>query len=117
MCLPLAPYTGLEQRAHAASPQAALAAATQVTPEAQGWLTDLIRINTTNPPGNELEAAKYVAAVLQKESIPAEVLEIAPGRGIAVGRLQAGPLPDASRALLLVAHLDVVGVDRDKWSA
>ena len=57
-------------------------------------------------------AAKYVAAVLQKENIPNEVIEIAPGRSITVGRLQAGPLPDPSKALLLVAHLDVVAWTR-----
>jgi acetylornithine deacetylase/succinyl-diaminopimelate desuccinylase-like protein len=88
----------------------------QLTAEAQTWLTDLIRINTTNPPGNELEAAKYIQNVLQKENIPAEVLEMKPGRGIVVARLQAGPLPDSSKALLLLAHLDVVGVDRTKWT-
>jgi acetylornithine deacetylase/succinyl-diaminopimelate desuccinylase-like protein len=88
----------------------------QLTAEAQTWLTDLIRINTTNPPGNELEAAKYIQGVLQKESIPVDVLEMKPGRGIVIARLQAGPLPDASKALLLVAHLDVVGVQRAKWS-
>ncbi len=88
----------------------------QLTAEAQTWLTDLIRINTTNPPGNELEAAKYIQNVLQRENIPAEVLEMKPGRGIVVARLQAGPLPDSSKALLLVAHLDVVGVERAKWS-
>jgi acetylornithine deacetylase/succinyl-diaminopimelate desuccinylase-like protein len=88
----------------------------QLTAEAQTWLTDLIRINTTNPPGNELEAAKYIQNVLQKENIPAEVLEMKPGRGIVVARIQAGPLPDSSKALLLLAHLDVVGVDRAKWS-
>ena len=88
----------------------------QVTAEAQTWLSDLIRINTTNPPGNELEGAKYIQNVLQKENIPAEVLEMKPGRAIVVARLQAGPLPDSSRALLLDAHLDVVGVDRTKWT-
>jgi acetylornithine deacetylase/succinyl-diaminopimelate desuccinylase-like protein len=90
---------------------------TQLESEAQGWLSDLIKIDTTNPPGNEAQAAKYVAGVLQKENIPVEVLEIAPGRSIAVARLQAGPLPDPSKALLLVAHLDVVGVDKSKWTA
>ena len=88
----------------------------QLVPQAQTWLSDLIRINTTNPPGNEMEAAKYVAAVLQKEGIAAEIIEIAPGRGVAVARLQAGALPDPSKALLLLGHLDVVGVDKSKWS-
>src|SRR6266849_6214214 len=84
--------------------------------EAQGWLADLIRINTTNPPGNEMAAAKYVSGILQKEGITTEVIEIAPGRGIAIGRLQAGALPDPANALMLLAHLDVVGVDASKWT-
>ncbi len=84
--------------------------------EAAGWLADLIRINTTNPPGNELAAAKYVAGVLQKEGITPEVIEVAPGRGIVIARLQSGAMPDPSRALMLVAHLDVVGVEADKWT-
>jgi acetylornithine deacetylase/succinyl-diaminopimelate desuccinylase-like protein len=84
--------------------------------EAQGWLTDLIKINTTNPPGNELAAAKYIAAILQREGIQNEVLELQPGRGVVIGRLQAGPLPDPATALMLLAHMDVVGVDAAKWT-
>jgi acetylornithine deacetylase/succinyl-diaminopimelate desuccinylase-like protein len=84
--------------------------------EATGWLTDLIRINTTNPPGNEMAAAQYIAGVLDKEGIAAETIEVAPGRGIVVARLQAGAMADPSQALLLLGHLDVVGVDASKWS-
>src|ERR1035437_4319308 len=84
--------------------------------EAQGWLADLVRINTVNPPGNEAAVAKYIAAIFQKEGISNEVVEIAPGRSIAIARLQAGPLPDPANALLLVAHQDTVGVDPKKWS-
>src|SRR6202140_4284126 len=78
--------------------------------EPQVWLSDMIRINTVNPPGNEAAVAKYIAAIFQKESIPNEVLEIAPGRSIVIARLQAGPLPDPANALLLLAHPDTVGV-------
>jgi acetylornithine deacetylase/succinyl-diaminopimelate desuccinylase-like protein len=84
--------------------------------EAVAWLEGLIRINTTNPPGNELAAANYIAGILEKEGIPHEVIEIAPGRGIVIGRLNASVMPDASRSLLLLAHLDVVGVTREKWT-
>src|ERR1700691_5342854 len=49
--------------------------------EALGWLQNLIQINTTNPPGNELVAAKYLAGILQKEGITPEVIESVPGRG------------------------------------
>ena len=84
--------------------------------EAQNWLVDLVKINTTNPPGNEQVAAKYIAAVLAKEGITAEVLDLAPGRSAVVARLRSTVIADPSRALLLVAHMDVVGVDRSKWS-
>lgn len=116
--LALAPSaTALAQQPLAAAPSSSGAGnLTQIETEAQGWLSDLIKIDTTNPPGNEAQTAQYVASVLQKDGIPAEVLEIAPGRSITVARLQAGPLPDPSKALLLVAHMDVVGVDKTKWT-
>ena len=84
--------------------------------EAQDWLVELIKINTTNPPGNEQAAAKYIASILAKEGITAELLDLAPGRSALVARLRSSAVPDPSKALLLVAHMDVVGVDRTKWS-
>ena len=84
--------------------------------EALVWLQDLIRINTTNPPGNEIVAAKYLADVLKREGIPSEIFESTPGRGFLVARLSSSAMPNPSRALLLLAHLDVVGVDKSKWS-
>ena len=87
-----------------------------IAKEAQGWLIDLIRINTTNPPGNEHATAKYIAAVLAKEGIPFELLEVVPGRTALVARLRGSAMADPSRALLLVAHQDVVGVDKSRWT-
>src|SRR5271155_5828424 len=84
--------------------------------EAQGWLTDLIKINTSNPPGGEEPAAKYVAAVLQKEGFTPEILEIMPGRSAVVARLRSAAMADPSKALLLVAHLDVVPADKSRWT-
>ena len=88
----------------------------KLSDEATGWLTGLLRIDSTNPPGNEFAAARYLAEILQKEGIPAEVIESAPGRGIVIARLRSGPIADPSRALLLLGHTDVVGVQREKWS-
>jgi acetylornithine deacetylase/succinyl-diaminopimelate desuccinylase-like protein len=88
----------------------------QIESQAVGWLQDLIRINTTNPPGNELAAAKYLAGVLDREGIHSEIYESTPGRGFLVARLSSSAVPNPSRALLLMGHLDVVGVDRKKWS-
>ena len=97
------------------SPQLGSADFEKLYIDALSWLQGLIRINTTNPPGNELVAAKYLAAILQKEGIPADVYESTPGRGILIARLSASAVPDPSRALLLMGHLDVVGVDKSKW--
>ncbi|MGA7855896.1 MAG: M20/M25/M40 family metallo-hydrolase [Candidatus Acidiferrales bacterium] len=105
---------------HAAQPVQAAPAAnstlSQIEIDALGWLQGLLRIDTTNPPGNELVAAKYIAAILQKEGIPSETFESTPGRGFLVARLSSSAVPDPSRALLLLAHLDVVGVDKSKWT-
>lgn len=84
--------------------------------EAAVWLSDLLKINTTNPPGNEDAAAKYIAGVLEKEGIHPELLPIVPGRSALVARLSSSAVPNPSTALLLVAHMDVVGVDRSKWT-
>jgi acetylornithine deacetylase/succinyl-diaminopimelate desuccinylase-like protein len=84
--------------------------------DAVNWLQGLIRINTTNPPGNEIVAAKYLAGILDKEGIHSEIFESTPGRGFLVARLSASAVPDPSRALLLMGHLDVVGADKTKWT-
>jgi acetylornithine deacetylase/succinyl-diaminopimelate desuccinylase-like protein len=89
---------------------------TKLMGDAKVWLQDLIKINTTNPPGNEAEASKYILGVLQKEGIAAEELPIAPGRTSVVARLRSSAVADPSKALLLVAHMDVVGVDKAKWT-
>lgn len=84
--------------------------------EAQSWLADLIRINTSNPPGNEQAAAKYIAGLLEKEGITGEILELTPGRSAVVARLRSAAMADPSKALLLVAHMDVVPVDKARWT-
>src|ERR1700678_3208893 len=100
----------------AQAPPAAHPSLSQIEIEAIGWLQGFMRINTTNPPGNELVAAKYLADILQKNGIQSEIFESAPGRGILVARLAASAVTDPSRALLLMGHLDVVGVDKSKWT-
>ncbi|HWW17693.1 MAG TPA: M20/M25/M40 family metallo-hydrolase [Candidatus Saccharimonadales bacterium] len=95
---------------------APLADTAALSREALVWLAQLIQINTTNPPGNEAAAAKYVAGILEKEGITPEILEVAPGRSAVVARLRSSAISDPSRALLLVAHMDVVGAERSRWS-
>jgi acetylornithine deacetylase/succinyl-diaminopimelate desuccinylase-like protein len=90
-----------------------LAAQKDLAELAQRYCTELIRIDTTNPPGNETPAARYVAAEMQKEGIPAEVIGEEPSRLNVVARLKG---QGAKRPLLLMAHTDVVPADRSQWS-
>lgn len=94
----------------------AVADASGIRREALMWLADLIKINTSNPPGNEQLAAMYVAGVLQKEGIKPEILDLGPGRSAVVARLRSSVVPDPSKALLLVAHLDTVPVEKSRWT-
>ncbi len=72
----------------------------------------LLRIDTTNPPGNEREAAELVAEELNSAGLEPIVLESAPQRTNVVVRLRGtGEKPP----LLLAAHLDVVEADPSAW--
>ena len=77
------------------------------------FLADLVKIDTSNPPGNETKAAEYIKGVLEREGIPAEIIESAPGRGNVIARLKGN---GSKKPLLLLAHLDVVGVERARWT-
>src|SRR5205807_801878 len=81
--------------------------------EALKFLVELVKINTSNPPGNEARAAEYIKGVLAAEGIQAQIYESAPGRGNLVARLKGN---GKKKPLLLMGHLDVVGVERDKWT-
>lgn len=84
-----------------------------MTEDARRFLKDLLRIDTTSPPGNETEACRYIAGVLAGEGIPYEILESTPGRGSLLARLKGS---GSRKPILMLAHLDVVGVERDKWT-
>src|SRR5262249_54062689 len=77
------------------------------------FLTALVRIDTSNPPGNEIRAAEYIKSVLDREGIASEIFESAPGRASIVARLKGS---GKKKPLLLMGHLDVVGVEREKWT-
>ena len=83
-----------------------------VEKDVTGLLQDLIRCDTTNPPGNEILCANYIADVLKRDGIDSVITESEPGRGNVTARLKGG---DES-ALMLLGHTDVVAVEPDKWS-
>lgn len=75
-------------------------------------LSEYIRIDTTNPPGNELPAANFLAARFWREGMEAEVLESDPGRASVIARW---PGTGRRRPVLLVSHIDVVPADASSW--
>ena len=84
-----------------------------VQDEAIEHLRALIRIDTTNPPGNETPAAAYVVEVLNEAGIDAEVLGASPERGNVLGRLKG---TGEERPVLMLSHLDVVPAEPDRWT-
>ncbi len=81
--------------------------------EITSLLSNLIRINTTNPPGNETQAATFIAEYLSKEGFKTEIIESSSGRGNAITRLKGtGEKP----SLLLLSHLDVVAANPEEWT-
>jgi acetylornithine deacetylase/succinyl-diaminopimelate desuccinylase-like protein len=76
-------------------------------------LRDLIRFDTTNPPGNELPAALYLQAALENEGIGTTLFEPDANRAALIGRIRG---TGAARPVILLAHMDVVGVERASWS-
>ena len=76
-------------------------------------LAAFIRVDTVNPPGNETRGAQFLKAILDREGIPSEILALEPTRGSLVARLKGN---GKKQPLLLMAHTDVVGVEREKWT-
>jgi acetylornithine deacetylase/succinyl-diaminopimelate desuccinylase-like protein len=76
-------------------------------------LQGFVRIDTSNPPGNETKGAEYLKSILDHEGIASEIFEMEPGRGNIVARIKGN---GSKKPLLLMGHIDVVGVEREKWT-
>lgn len=72
----------------------------------------LVRIDTSNPPGNETKAVEYLKKVLEGEGIPTQTFAIDSNRTNLVARLKGN---GTKRPILILAHTDVVAVQREKW--
>ena len=82
----------------------------RATSEATALLREYLRIDTSNPPGNEAPRRHCLADLLTAEGIPFETAESAPGRSNLIARL--GP---AEGGVCLLNHTDVVPVEREFW--
>lgn len=66
-------------------------------------LSDLIRIDSTNPPGNETAVALYLKGLFKAAGVEGEIVEPQTGRGSFIARIGSGP-----KKVLYLSHSDVV---------
>ena len=82
------------------------------------WMQEYLRIDTTNPPGNEMRAVTFYKKILDQEGIENRAFEYAPGRGDLWARLShasSGTASEAKRPIILLNHTDVVTSDASHW--
>lgn len=82
--------------------------------ELKKHFTALININTAQPEGNELQAARYLYGALDDEHIDWDIFESTPGRAALMARLRAQKPTDA-KPLILVSHLDTISAEESLW--
>ncbi len=85
----------------------------QVAAETIEHFIALLKIDTSNPPGNETEAAKYLQRILAAEGIDSQLFALEPDRANLVARLKGD---GSKRPLLIMGHTDVVGAQKERWS-
>jgi acetylornithine deacetylase/succinyl-diaminopimelate desuccinylase-like protein len=95
-----------------ASERAYIPKPAQMTPEIER-LQRYVRIDTSSPPGKELEGAKYLVQLMQPAGVKAEIIESAPGRASVYARIK-GKQPN--EGLILLNHIDVVPAEPAGWS-
>ena len=86
---------------------------TKLEPEIMQRFQDVLRLDTSNPPGNEHIVADHLKALFDKEGIPAQVFSLDPNRSNVVARLKGN---GKKKPLLIMGHSDVVTVDAKKWT-
>jgi len=83
-----------------------------VDQEALRHFQALVRLDTSDPPGNELPAVEYLKGVLEADGVETKIFALDPKRPNLVARLRGN---GARRPLLIMGHTDVVNVDPKKW--
>ncbi|MBY0505398.1 MAG: M20/M25/M40 family metallo-hydrolase [Bryobacteraceae bacterium] len=85
---------------------------TKAKAEALQHFQAIVRMNTSNPPGNETQVVNYIKALFDREGIPYEIFALEPNRANLVARLKGN---GSKKPILIMGHTDTVGVQREKW--
>jgi acetylornithine deacetylase/succinyl-diaminopimelate desuccinylase-like protein len=80
--------------------------------ETMGYYTSVIKIDSSNPPGDETKVVDYLKPILDHAGIPTEVLSLDPKRANLIARIKGN---GSKRPLIIMGHTDVVGVQRETW--
>ncbi len=94
-------------------PRAMALDAAAIDAEVACLLYHYVRLDTTNPPGNELAAARFLQGILKRDGIASQIIESAPGRANLMARIDGKADGDA---LMLMHHMDVVPANAAEWS-
>jgi len=81
--------------------------------EALDYFVNYLQIDTTNPPGNEKPAARWMGKILSEAGMEVEYVEIQPNREAIFAWLRGD---GAKRPMMLCNHLDVVPVEEEYWT-
>lgn len=113
----LPPTTAAEPAATIPSPSDAIPAERMqhYSDLAVKWMQEYLRVNTTNPPGNEAKAAAFFKQIFDAEGIENLVFEYAPGRANIWARLPHAAGVTAKRPFILLNHMDVVSSEPAHW--
>ena len=84
----------------------------QLLEEATRYLQEYVQIQTVNPPGNEIEGARFFKKIFDKEAVPCQIFEPSPGRGSILATLKGS---GKKKPVLLLSHMDVVPVEEEAW--
>jgi len=91
-----------------------VSAVSAADPEVARLLSDVIRIDTSNPPGNEAKLAEFLESKFAGQGFEIDIIPTPqPGKSHFIARLRGD---GTKRPILLAGHEDVVGVEREKWS-
>ncbi len=111
--IPAAASTGTATVAGSTAPAAVAAGSGEsYTEQTRRLLKALVRLDTSNPPGNEILAARYLQSELAKDGIASQIYTSTGTRASLIARLKGD---GSRRPIVLMCHTDVVPADRSEW--